>query len=67
MAGATIPGTTRLQAKVDMPKAFSGAKLDAAEINSWVLSMNLYFTALNLPEHMRVVCPALNLVDKATV
>ena len=54
-AGAALPGATQLEAKVDMPKAFSGAKLDAAEIDSWVLSMNLYFATLNLPEHMRVV------------
>ena len=54
-AGTTLSGTTRLQAKVDMPKAFSGAKLDAAEIDSWVFSMNLYFTALNLPDHMSAV------------
>ena len=33
-AGAALPGTTQLQAKVDMPKAFSGAKLDIAEIDS---------------------------------
>ena len=50
-----------------MPKAFSGAKLDAAEIDSWVFSMNLYFAALNLLEHMRAVCTALNLADKAAV
>ena len=65
--GTALPGTTRLQAKVDMLKTFRGAKLDAAEINSWVFSMNLYFTALNLPEHMRVVRAALNLADKAAV
>ena len=62
-----LPGTTRLQAKVDMPKAFSGAKLDAAEIDSWVFSMNLYFAALNLPDHMHAVRAALNLSDKAAV
>ena len=66
-AGAALPGTTRLQAKVDMPKAFSGAKLDAAEIDSWVFSMNLYFAAINLPDHMRAVRAALNLSDKAAV
>ena len=65
--GAMLPGTTRLQAKVDMPKAFSRAKLNATEINSWVLSMNLYFTALNLPEHICGVCTALKLVDKVAV
>ena len=54
-AGAALPGTTRLQAKIDMPKAISGAKVDAAEIDSWVFSMNLYFTALNLPEKMHVI------------
>ena len=62
-----LPGTTRLQAKVDMPKAFSGAKLDAAETDSWVFSMNLYFAALNLPEHMRAVRAAFNLADEAAV
>ena len=61
------PGTTRLQAKVDMPKAFRGAKLEAAEINSWFFSMNLYFAALNLPEHMRAVHTALNLADEVVV
>ena len=66
-AGAALPGVTRLKAKVDIPKPFSGAKLDAAEIDSWVFSMNLYFAALNLPEHMRVVRTALTLVDKAVV
>ena len=29
--------------------------------------MNLYFAALNLPEHMRVVHAALKLVDEAAV
>ena len=67
VAGAVLPGATQLQAKVDMPKPFSRAKLDAAEINSWVFSMNLYFAALNLPEHMRVVRAALNLADKVAV
>ena len=67
MAGAALPGTTQLQAKVDTPKAFSGAKLDAAEIDSWVFSMNLYFAALNLPDHMRAVRAALNLSDKVAV
>ena len=66
-AGAALPGATWLQAKVDMPKAFSRAKLDAAEINSWVFSMNLYFAALNQPEHMRAVHSALNLAHKAMV
>ena len=66
-AGAALPGTNWLQAKVDMPKAFSRAKLDAAEIDSWVFSMNLYFAALNLPDHMRVVRAALNLSDEAAV
>ena len=55
VAGAALPGATRLQAKVDMPKPFSGAKLDAVEINSWVFSINLYFAALDLPVHMRTV------------
>ena len=50
-----------------MLKAFSRAKLNAAEISSWVFSMNLYFAALNLPEHMHAVCTALNLVDKVAV
>ena len=66
-AGAALPGTTQLQAKVDMPKAFSGAKLDAAEIDSWVFSMNLYFATLNLPDHMRAVRAALNLSDEVAV
>ena len=29
--------------------------------------MNLYFAALNLPEHMRAECTALNLADKAAL
>ena len=29
--------------------------------------MNLYFAALNLPEHMRMVRAALNLADEVTV
>ena len=62
-----LPGTTRLQANVNMPKAFSGAKLDAAEIDSWVFSMNLHFASLNLPDHMRAVRAALNLSDKAAI
>ena len=56
-----------MQAKVDMPKAFSGAKLDAAEINSCVFSMNLYFAALNLLEHMGAVHAALNLADESAL
>ena len=67
VAGAALTGTTRLQAKVNMLKAFSGAKLDAAEINSWVLSKNLYFAVLNQPDHMRVAHAALNLANKAMV
>ena len=50
-----------------MPKAFSGAKLDTAEVDSWVFSMNLYFATLNLPDHMRVVRAALNLSDEVAV
>ena len=67
VAGAALPSTTRLQAKVNMPKAFSGAKLNVAEINSWVFSMDLYLAALNLPEHMHAVRAALNLVDKPAI
>ena len=66
-AGAMLPGTTRLQAKVDMPKAFSRAKLGTAEIDNWVFSMNLYFATLNLPEHMCAVHAALNLADESAV
>ena len=50
-----------------MPKAFSGAKLNATEINSWVCYMNLYLAALNLPEHKCAVCAALNLADEVAV
>ena len=67
VAGTALPGATQLQAKVDMPKAFSRAKLDTTEIDRWVFSMNLYFATLNLPEHMRAVRAALNLADKAAV
>ena len=50
-----------------MPKAFEGSKLDGAEIDSWIFSMNLYFAALNLPPQQRTVRAALNLSGEAAV
>ena len=41
---------TRLSAKVEMPKAFLGARLDGSEVDSWLFAMNLYFAALDVPE-----------------
>ena len=52
---------------MDLPKAFTGAKLDAAEIDSWIFSMNLYFAALNVTGNARTMRAALNLSDEAAV
>ena len=46
-----IPASaTGLSAKVEMPKAFLGVQLDGLEVDSWLLAMNLYFAALDMPE-----------------
>ena len=50
-----------------MPKPFSGSKLDGAEVDSWIFSMNLYYTALDLPPMQRTIRAVLNLVDEAAV
>ena len=50
-----------------MPKAFAGAKLDGTEVDSWIFSMNLYFAALDVPEHQRAMRAALNLSEEAAV
>ena len=50
-----------------MPRPYTGAKLDGAEVDSWIFSMNLYFAALDVPEHQRAMRAALNLADKAAV
>ena len=56
-----------MQAKIDMPKAFAGAKLDGMEVDLWIFSMNLYFAVLDVPEHQHAMCAALNLSQEATV
>ena len=49
-----------------MPKAFTGTKLDGAEVDTWIFSMNLYFAALNVPLERWALRAALNLeVDAA--
>ena len=60
-------GAGRLQAKIDKPKAFAGAKLDDIEVDSWIFSMNLYFAALDIPEHQRAIHAGLNLSEEAAV
>ena len=50
-----------------MPKAFAGAKLDGTEVDSWIFSMNLYFAALDIPEHQQAMRVALNLSEEAAV
>ena len=50
-----------------MPKAFAGAKLDGTEVDLWIFSMNLYFAALDIPEHQHTMCAALNLSEEAAV
>ena len=57
----------RLQAKIDMPKAFAGAKLDGTEVDSWIFLINLYFAMLDIPEHQRAMCAALNLSEEVAV
>ena len=56
-----------MQAKIGMPKTFAGAKLDGTEVDSWIFSMNLYFAALDVPEHQRAMRAALNLSEEAAV
>ena len=60
-------GAGRLQAKIDMPKAFASTKLDGTEVDSWIFSMNLYFAALDVPEHQQAMRVALNLSEEAAV
>ena len=66
MAGNSS-GAGRLQAKIDKPKAFAGAKLDDIEEDSWIFSMNLYFAALDIPEHQHAIHAALNLSEEAAM
>ena len=57
----------RLQAKVDMPKVFAGSRLDGVKVDSWIFSINLYFTALDVPEQQQAMCVAFNLSEEAAV
>ena len=50
-----------------MPKAFTGIKLDGAEVDTWIFSMNLYFAALNVPSERRALRAALNLEAEAAI
>ena len=50
-----------------MPKAFAGSKVDGTGVDSWIISMNLYFAAVDLPQQQQTIRAALNLVDKAAV
>ena len=60
-------GVGRLQAKIDMPNAFAGAKLDGMEVDSWIFLMHLYFAVLDVPEHQRAMRAALNLSEEAAI
>ena len=60
-------GAGRLQAKIDMPKAFAGAKFDGMEVDSWIFLMNLYFAALDVPEHQHSMRVTLNLSEEVAV
>ena len=62
-----LAGAGRLQAKIDTPKAFAGAKLDGTEVDSWIFLMNLHLAVLNVAEHQHSMRAALNLSQKATV
>ena len=44
-------GAGRLQAKINMLKAFAGAKLDGVKVDSWIFLMTLYFPVLDILEH----------------
>ena len=50
-----------------MPKAFTGTKLDGAKVDTWIFSMNLYFTALNVPLEHQALHAALNLEAEAAI
>ena len=50
-----------------MPKAFTGTKLDGAEVDTWIFSMNLYFAALNVPLERWALRAALNLKAEAAI
>ena len=50
-----------------MPRAFTGTKLDGAEVDTWIFSMNLYFAALNIPPEHRALRAALNLEAEAAI
>ena len=50
-----------------MPRAFTGTKLDGAEVDTWIFSMNLYLAALNVPPERRALRAALNLEAEAAI
>ena len=50
-----------------MPKAFTGTKLDAAKVDTWIFSMKLYFAALNVPLKCWALRAALNLEAEAAI
>ena len=66
MAG-NLGGVGRLQSKIDMPKAFSGAKLNGMEVELRILLRNLYFAMLDVLELQRAMRAALNLSEEAAV
>ena len=50
-----------------MPRAFTGTKLDSAEVDTWIFSMNLYFAALNIPPERWALRAALNIEAEAAI
>ena len=56
-----------MQAKVDMPKTFAGSRLDGVKADSWIFSINLYFTVLDVPEQQQAMHAAFNFSEEAAV
>ena len=50
-----------------MPKAFTGTKLDGAEVDTWIFSMNFYFATLNIPPEYWALRTALDLEAEAAI
>ena len=50
-----------------MPKAFTGTKLDGAEVATWIFSMNLCFATLSIPSERWALRAALNLEAEAAI
>ena len=50
-----------------MLRAFTSTKLDGADVDTWIFSMNLYFAALNVPLERRALRAALNLEVEAAI